>query len=74
MTAIDEFIEEKDEGKLIKALINPSGSIEYKNTNHPPLIQVLKDGSWFIQKNKSKGSGLGIDPIAALKAALKLKK
>ncbi len=71
MSDLDESVDKRDAEGVVKALIVPGG-VKYKGTSLKPLIQVLPNGIWFIQKKSARG--LGKDVTESLLAALKGKK
>jgi hypothetical protein len=64
----DELVDNRDDAGVIKALINAKDGVKYRNHQGSPLIQVLPNGTWFVQKKC--GRGLGKDPAIALLEAL----
>lgn len=66
------MVDRRDDEALVKALIDPGEGIVYKKTKAKPLIQILRDGCWFIQKG-TKSQGLGKSRLESLIHALKKK-
>lgn len=66
------MVEKRDDEALVKALVDPGEGIKYRGAKNKPLIQILKNGCWFIQKS-SKAHGLGKSKLESLIQAIKKK-
>lgn len=61
---LDEHIEKRDAEGVIKTIISSEDGTKYRGLNIKPLIQILPNGTWFIQKRG--GRGLSKDPTETL--------